>query len=89
MPIGAGCMLAAGLRRGRSDRDGCGGNQEARTDMANRHWTLDDLPWDQFDASKVDPEVLKIVKAAAMVEYNGRDYATYLCNVFHDDPEFQ
>lgn len=57
--------------------------------MANKHWTLDDLPWDQFDASKVDPEVLKIVKAAAMVEYNGRDYATYLCNVFHDDPEFQ
>ena len=24
-----------------------------------------------------------------MVEHNGGDYATYLCNVFHDDPEFQ
>ena len=57
--------------------------------MAYKHWTLDDLPWGEFDAGKVDPEILKIVKAAAMVEYNGRDYATYLCNVFHDDPEFQ
>jgi rubrerythrin len=29
------------------------------------------------------------VKAAAMVEHNGGDYGTYLCNVFNDDPEFQ
>jgi rubrerythrin len=57
--------------------------------MAYTHWTLDDLPWDDFDPSKVDPELVKIVKAAALVEYNGRDYATYLCNVFNDDPEFQ
>ena len=34
-------------------------------------------------------EMDKIIKAAALVEYNGRDYATYLCNVFNDDPEFQ
>ena len=39
--------------------------------------------------AKVDPEIVKVVKAAAMVEHNGGDYATYLCNVFHDDPEFQ
>ena len=57
--------------------------------MGNKHWTLDDLPWDQIDHSKADPEILKIIKAAALVEYNGRDYATYLCNVFNDDPEFQ
>jgi rubrerythrin len=50
---------------------------------------LDDIPWDRFDPSKVDPELVKIVKAASMVEYNGADYATYLCNVFADDPEFQ
>src|SRR3546814_15866992 len=41
------------------------------------------------DAAKVDPELGKIVKAASLVEYNGADYATYLCNVFPDDPEFQ
>jgi len=57
--------------------------------MGNKHWTLDDLPWDQIDRSKADAEILKIIKAAALVEYNGRDYATYLCNVFSDDPEFQ
>jgi len=53
------------------------------------HWTLADIPWRQFDATKVDPEILKVVKAAAMVEHNGRDYSAYLCSVFHGDPEFQ
>lgn len=57
--------------------------------MAARHWSLDDIPWARFDPSKVDPELVKIVKAASMVEYNGGDYAAYLCNVFADDPEFQ
>ena len=54
-----------------------------------KHWTLDDIPWDRFDAARVDPEALRVVKAASMVESNGGDYATYLCNVFRDDPEFQ
>jgi rubrerythrin len=54
-----------------------------------KSWTLADIPWDRFDPAKVDPEMVKLVKAAAMVEFNGGDYATYLCNVFHDDPEFQ
>jgi len=54
-----------------------------------KRWTLDDIPWDQFDRSRVDADMLKIAKAAALVEYNAHDYATYLCNVFHDDPEFQ
>lgn len=54
-----------------------------------RHWTLDDIPWDSFDASKVDPEMLRIVKAAALVEHNGCIYADYLSSVFHDDPDFQ
>ncbi len=57
--------------------------------MSSGHWNLDDISWERFDASKVDPELVKIVKAASMVEYNGGDYATYLCNVFPDDPEFQ
>jgi len=54
-----------------------------------KSWTLADIPWDRFDPAKVDPEMIRVVKAAAMVEFNGGDYATYLCKVFHDDPEFQ
>lgn len=53
------------------------------------HWTLDDIPWDRFDLSRVDPETVRVVKAASLVEYNGDDYVIYLCNVFSDDPEFQ
>jgi rubrerythrin len=51
------------------------------------YWTLDDISWDRFDRSKVDPELLKVVKAASLVERNARDYAAYLCSVFADDPE--
>ena len=52
-------------------------------------WTLADIPWDSFDPARVDADALKIVKAASLVEYNGDDYAAYLCSVFSDDPEFQ
>ena len=52
-------------------------------------WTLDDIPWDRFDPAKVDAETVKVVKAASLVEHNGEDYATYLCNVFRDDAAFQ
>jgi rubrerythrin len=54
-----------------------------------KHWTLEQIPWSRFDPSEVDPEIVKLVKAAAMVEFNGGDYATYLNRVFADDPEFQ
>ena len=53
------------------------------------HWSLDDIPWHAFDASKVRPELVSIAKAACMVEHNGQDYARYLCEVFSDDPAFQ
>jgi len=52
-------------------------------------WTLDDIPWDRFDRSKLDPDVVRIVKAASLVEYNGAAYAHHLCRIFHDDPDFQ
>lgn len=52
-------------------------------------WTLDDIPWDRFDGSEVEPEILRIVKAASLVEYNGGAYAHHLCRIFHDDPDFQ
>ncbi len=54
-----------------------------------KRWTLDDIHWDRFDGAKLDPEIVKVVKAASLVEYNGADYAAYLCNVFSDDPDFQ
>lgn len=53
------------------------------------NWSLEEIPWDRFDPQKVDPDILKLVKAASLVEYNGGDYATYLCNVFQGDSEFQ
>ncbi len=57
--------------------------------MADTHWSLDDIPWDRFDSGKLDADLIKLVKAASMVEYNGGDYAAYLCNVFADDADFQ
>jgi rubrerythrin len=57
--------------------------------MNEQHWKISELPWDQFDASKVDPDVLAVAKAASLVEYNARDYATYLGNVFKDDESFR
>ena len=56
--------------------------------MAYKHWTLDDIPWDRFDRSKVDPDQERIARAAAMVEYNSGDYVTYLEHVFADDDLF-
>jgi rubrerythrin len=53
------------------------------------HWTLDDVPWHAFDPTKVDPETVRIVKAAGLVEFNGHEYVRYLCNVFADDPAFR
>lgn len=54
-----------------------------------KRWNLEDIDWHRFDPEQVDPEMLRIVKAAALVEYNGGIYADYLCSVFRDDPEFQ
>jgi len=45
-------------------------------------WTLDDVHWDWFDPSRVDPSLLAAVKAAALVEYNAPDYVDYLKRVF-------
>lgn len=54
-----------------------------------KHWRIDDVAWDQFDPKAVDPALIPLVKAAAMVEANGRDYARYLGGVFDDDPDFR
>ena len=54
-----------------------------------KHWSLNDVAWDRFNASKVDPALVPLVKSAAMVEKNGLDYAVYLGRVFVDDPDFR
>jgi hypothetical protein len=53
------------------------------------HWRIDDIDWDRFDGTQVDPAVVPLIKAAALVERNGTDYAIYLKRVFADDPVFQ
>ncbi len=57
--------------------------------MTGKRWSLDDIPWERFNPGKLDADLIKLVKAASMVEYNGGDYAAYLCKVFIDDPDFQ
>jgi hypothetical protein len=54
-----------------------------------KHWRIEDVAWDAFDPTSVDPALVPLVKTAAMVERNGRDYALYLGSVFHDDPDFR
>ncbi len=53
-----------------------------------KHWRLDDIAWDRFVPGRVNPDLVPLVKAAAMVERNGRDYEIYLHNVFRTDPAF-
>ena len=48
-------------------------------------WSLDDIDWTQFDASKVAPWMLTAIKAAALIEFNAPDYVIYLKRVFKDD----
>jgi rubrerythrin len=47
-------------------------------------WTLDEVQWERFDASKVEPWLVTAIKAAALVEFNAPDYVTYLKRVFPD-----
>jgi hypothetical protein len=57
--------------------------------MNASRWTVAGLPWDQFEPGKLDPETLKVIKAASLVESGGGKYGRYLCNVFSGDPHFQ
>ena len=45
-------------------------------------WSLDDIPWERFDRSKIEPGMVAAAKAAAMVEYNAPAYVSYLARVF-------
>jgi len=52
------------------------------------HWTADNIAWDKFDPAKLDPALLKLVKAASVTEFNAAHYTHYLTKVFQDDAEF-
>ncbi|MEI9888289.1 MAG: ferritin-like domain-containing protein [Rhizomicrobium sp.] len=54
------------------------------TAVYKQGWTLDDVRWDAFDASKTTPRMIAAIKAAALVEMNAPDYVTYLKRVFQD-----
>jgi len=54
-----------------------------------KHWRIEQVAWDRFDPGCVDAGLIPLVKAAAMVERNGDDYALYLKSVFRDDPDFK
>lgn len=47
-------------------------------------WSLDDVQWSNFDASKVEPWLLTAIKGSALVEFNAPDYVSYLKRVFPD-----
>jgi hypothetical protein len=49
-------------------------------------WSLDDVDWSRFDATKLDEDLLRAVKAASLVEYNASDYVSYLRRVYRDAP---
>jgi rubrerythrin len=57
--------------------------------IAMSNWTPEEISWDRFDPSLAGADIVKLVKAASMVEYNARDYATYLRRVFASDPALQ
>lgn len=53
------------------------------------HWTPEDIPWREFRKDALTPELLTVIKTAAMVERNAEDYVRYLYNVFVGDDEFR
>ena len=52
-------------------------------------WKFEDIDWSLFDPRKVNPEILRIIKAGSVIEYNGSDYGLYLKSIFVGDDLFQ
>ena len=53
-----------------------------------RGWSSADIAWESFDPRRLEPDILLVIKAAAMVERNAVDYSTYLARVFQGDARF-
>jgi len=54
----------------------------------SENWKFEDINWSLFDPKKVDPTMLRVIKAGSVVEHNGSDYGLYLKNVFQGDELF-
>jgi rubrerythrin len=63
------------------------GAHMAEPTVYKQGWTLDEVQWDAFDASKASPRMVAAIKAAALVELNAPDYVAYLKRVFKDAPQ--
>ncbi len=57
--------------------------------MSLPHWDMNEIDYSKIDRSKITPDLIMVVKAAALVEYNAVAYSSYLEKVFADDPQFQ
>ncbi len=57
--------------------------------MGLPHWDMNEIDYSKIDRSKITPDLIMVVKAAALVEYNAVAYSSYLEKVFADDPQFQ
>lgn len=55
----------------------------------SRTWSLDTIDWNAFVPGKVDPDLLPVIRTAALVEANAADYVVYLRNVFAGDDRFR
>jgi hypothetical protein len=55
----------------------------------SKAWKFEDINWSLFDLQKVDPIMLRVMKAGSVVEHNGSDYGLYLKNVFKGDTLFE
>jgi rubrerythrin len=51
-------------------------------------WTPDDIPWAEFDKTKLDAQLLQLIKAAGLTEHNAGHYTKYLLKVFAGDAAF-
>ena len=51
-------------------------------------WTNDDIPWDRFRRDLIEADLVRLIAAASLVEYNAEAYGRYLAAVFADDAAF-
>jgi rubrerythrin len=51
-------------------------------------WSANDIAWNEFDRNEIDCDLLSVIKAASLTEYNAAHYTHYLKNIFADDVPF-
>lgn len=51
----------------------------------SQKWKYEDIDWSLFDPTKVNIDILRIIKAGSVIEHNSVDYGLYLKGVFAAD----